>query len=126
MLARDQGILPPHAYDREAYRGYAQSPRLMFPVHERSDRLPAKAIVFGVAVGESHRAYPLAVLKSGKPKFEDEVAGTKLRLEFDVSGEVLRAWAGDEEVPVLRAYWFAWFAFHPETTFFEEPASAGR
>jgi hypothetical protein len=36
------------------------------------------------------------------------------------------AWAEDgagKVLPAIRLYWFAWFAFHPDTAVFEAPAS---
>ena len=63
VLSRDTGR--PRPYGRDPYGGYYVSGGPIFPVESNDDRLPAKAIVFGIFIDGMSKAYP-----------EDEVART--------------------------------------------------
>lgn len=119
VLSRDTGVERPRPYGLDPYVDYYESERLQFPVEHRDDRLHPKAVVFGVEVNGTFKAYleeDLADLGS----IEDEVGGVPIRLEMDDVGLVsaARQDAG-EEISRVRTFWFAWFAFHPETGLYE-------
>lgn len=78
-----------------AYGNYFASPRLMFPVWNRSDaRLAAKEWVWIVEMGDRRKAYPLRVLQK-KRLLNDAIGATAVVLLSDASGAV-RAYARDE------------------------------
>lgn len=103
-------------YAGTAYAGYEQSPETMFPVPVHRAELPKKEWVLGVIVEGRPRAYPLKWLPAGQP-VRDQVRDTPLLVRFDPTAqwtEVRHAETG-EILPSVRAYWFAWQAFYPDT-----------
>jgi hypothetical protein len=103
-------------YDRDPYAWYDQSPDLMFPVRFRALGYHPKEYVLGITLDGEAKAYPVSELARAPERFEDEVGGTAIVVHYDdenVSGEIRDA--DGELLPGVMAYWFAWFAFHPET-----------
>lgn len=109
-------------YGRDPYAHYVESDRLMFPVRFQDARLHPKEQVIGVSLGGEHKAYPFSALsRAGVRTLEDEISGMRVRLEFDPQARSGRVFGADgNELPSLIAFWFAWFAFHPDTAVFEE------
>lgn len=58
VLSRDTGVYPKATYASDPYAGYANSSRVGFGVGPVDDRLPPKALVYGVTVGGASVAYP--------------------------------------------------------------------
>ena len=49
-------------------------------------------------------------------KIDDTLGGVSIRLERDDSGNVnVTNRKTGEEIIEVRGFWFAWYAFHPET-----------
>ena len=105
-------------YRRSPYDPFLASPRLMFPVETRSDRLPAKTAVLGVWVGDTAKAYPLAAFGGPAEEIEDTLAGHRIRLAFDPAPDRLRVVSADEDVRWMYSLWYAWYAFRPQTEVF--------
>ncbi|MBM4409188.1 MAG: DUF3179 domain-containing protein [Chloroflexi bacterium] len=59
----------------QAYGDYFASPDTMFPVWRRSERLPCKAWVFGLRIGDAARAYPVNDLS--RARIANDVIGGK-------------------------------------------------
>ena len=78
---------------------------------------PLKEKIVGVAVGGRFKAYPFAMLPNGKSGITtDEFNGQSVRIEFNAALQT--AFVTDVEgkpIPSATMYWFAWYAFHPET-----------
>lgn len=112
-------------YGRDPYAGYHASPELMFPVAHVDARLPAKQKVLGVQVGSVSKAYPLVQLAASRHA-EDALGATRLRTTYDPQAD--RAEAVDVESgnpwPSVVVYWFAWSAFHPDTTIWQGSGDA--
>lgn len=103
-------------YSELPYGEYEKSSRLMFPVKSNRQDLPTKAWVAGVVVNGAARAYPRDQLPDGRV-VEDTVGGTPLRVQYDrTSRRMTITDAAGTPVPHTPAYWFAWQAFHPDTT----------
>ncbi len=107
-------------YETHPYQRYVDSPNLMFSVNRTDDRLPNKSQVLGVWTPTAAKAYPLSVFSkqanSQEPvRIEDEVGGIPLTLEYRPGPNSLRVISAGEGVNWLYCFWFAWFAFHPET-----------
>ncbi|OGW84187.1 MAG: hypothetical protein A2Z83_03405 [Omnitrophica bacterium GWA2_52_8] len=100
-------------YFRDPYGDYEQNNRIFFPVAHEDSRLSRKAWVVGVIINKQAKAYPLESLL---PEVSDEIAGQKIRIEYDSKSRsaVVRNEQG-EVMPSVQAYWFAWAAFYPET-----------
>lgn len=103
-------------YARSPYPGYEEHDRVHFPVPDRRRELPRKEWVVGIVLKEVASAYPIRVLEQN-PTLEDTVAGVKLQVHYDAASQSVRVVETDstESIPFVKAYWFAWQAFYPET-----------
>lgn len=68
VLDIDTGVYPSWMYRPEedpdsAYYRYRTSPRVMFPVWNRSDQLPQKTQVIGIQIQSAAKAYPLETIR---------------------------------------------------------------
>jgi len=102
-------------YGTDPYGDYYESRRLIFPVDDSDDSLHPKAVVFGIEVNGKYKAYSELDVKSSKV-IEDTVNGVDVKIERDEAGIVtITNLETNERIPHERDFWFAWFAFHPET-----------
>ncbi len=121
VLSKNTGYW--RSYDRDPYSGYAQSNRLYFPVFNKAPKkYHPKEKVLGLVSGTTYKAYPFIELnKRNKEIIIDAVDGKSFAIHWnkkDQSGYVT-----DEAgviVPVVQSYWFAWYAFHPETEVYKQ------
>jgi hypothetical protein len=105
-------------YRRNPYAGYFNNDRLMFPVEPRDDRLPRKARVIGITFDGVTRAYPLnALAEAGR--IEDEIAGQRVVLTHKPEGAHVTV--QPDEAKVIHTFWFAFWAFHPDTQLHGHP-----
>lgn len=116
-------------YTRDPYASYRRRPEALFPVSRTDARLPAKERVLGLRLRGVSRAYPLAQLaRAGR--IEELVSGTAVTIDYDpaVDRAVVTASASGAQLPATTVYWFAWVAFHPDTTVWgtDLPAPASR
>lgn len=103
-------------YETLSYFEYRQSPELMFPVAHKNNQLPAKSMVIGVEWKGAYKAYSFKFLKKQTAPFVDNWNGKKLTIHYNP--EAKSAMVFDENgdlLPAVTLYWFAWYAFHPET-----------
>jgi len=101
-------------YAKDPYTRYQSQRGLWFPVEPTSNRLPAKTLVFGLVVNGVAAAYPLAMLEAGAP-MHDMVGDTAVTIQADTPQTARATDAEGRLLPGIVAYWFAWYAFHPET-----------
>lgn len=108
-LARD--------YQRTPYAGYDKSNSLYFPVANKSDVLHAKEWVLGVEVGGKFKAYPIQELAELKErKLEDQINKQRITLSWDKTVENVEIVdSSGNEVISIQLFWFAWYAFHPDS-----------
>ncbi len=113
VLSRETGYDRPYGVD--PYGNYYSSEGLMFPVEDTDDRLHAKAVVYGIEVNGAHKAYPEDEVLSGDG-FTDSVGGVEIEIRVDENDAVtiVRTDTG-ERIVFERDFWFAWYAFYPET-----------
>jgi len=107
-------------YSKSPYVGYEKSNKIFFPVSSSDQRFHNKEWVLGVNIGESFKAYPFSELKKTTSPVIDSISGHRVEVFFD--RENSSASARDEqgrEMPTVMAYWFAWYAFHPDTEVFQ-------
>ena len=106
-------------YHGTAYAGYLDSPDLVFPVERRDDRLPLKAKVLGVWVGNEARAYPISAFADrGDQPLSEAIADRQFVLKYSPQDDSLRVVEAHEDVRWMYSLWFAWYAFRPETELF--------
>ncbi len=113
VLSQDTGFRRP--YGRDPYGSYYEDSFLFFQVENKDDRIHPKTVVFGIQVNDVYKAYKEDDLKALKV-IEDTVGGVKIRVERDDAGivKITNLDTGGEIVKE-RDFWFAWYAFHPDT-----------
>ena len=107
-------------YDRSPYMGYDDSSLLFFPVSAIDDRYHPKELVIGLEIDGGFRAYPFAELRKSPAIFTDEFKGQRVQVLFQAehaSGRILDS--NGKQIPTVTAFWFAWYAFHPETEVYQ-------
>jgi len=125
----DSRVLSPRTgherdYSRNPYAGYATSSTVMFPVGHQDQRYPAKSWVLGVELDGQYRAYPFAELERRAGPLQDRFAGHQLTIDYDRESRNARLLDADgSQLPTLTAYWFAWSAFHPQTSVYRADGS---
>lgn len=119
VLSTDTGFN--RDYTRSPYGNYDNNTETYFPVNAQSRQYHPKERVMGITINGKHKAYPFAELaKLGTTRFQDQFQGQQLTLEIDVpnrDGKVLDA--NGKPVDLVNGFWFAWYAFHPDTTVFK-------
>jgi hypothetical protein len=117
-------LIPPdpahHDYNESPYATYAEKDGGPFPVEARDRRFHAKELVVGVVVGGKPRAYLASLVSANGSRIEDEIDGKKIVVAYDSARGVFE-WEVPAGVPVTESYWFAWKAFHPDTTIWKDP-----
>ncbi len=119
VLSQDTGFR--RAYGRDPYGSYYEDSFVFFPVENSDDRVHPKTVIFGVTVNGVHKAYREDDLKELKA-IEDTVDGASIRIEREDSGivRITNSETG-EEIVKERDFWFAWYAFHPDTQLYTKP-----
>jgi len=117
VLSRDTGFS--RNYGRDPYGSYYEDSYLMFPVEHDDQRIHPKTVIFGIEVKGVYKAYKEQDLTQ-KGTFEDSVAGVTVRISRDAAGIVTFTELGSgREIVKERDFWFAWYAFHPDTLLYE-------
>lgn len=113
VLSQDTGFSRP--YGNDPYGSYYEDSFLLFPVDEQDDRIHPKTVVFGIQVNGIYKAYKEDDLKELRA-IEDTVNGVRIKVEREDAGivKIINVETGDEIVKE-RDFWFAWYAFHPDT-----------
>lgn len=108
-------------YEREylsdPYFIYSVTSEAHLPGLDRDKRLGFKDWVYGVVLNGDSRAYPLSELVKSRLPVNDRVGGVDLQIDYTRLEKTVRI--SDPQgnpVPGVQCYWFAWSAFHPETS----------
>ena len=70
-------------------------------------------------------AYPFIELdKQGKSRFSDTINGSRFDFDWDTVNRSVTITDGQgRAVAGIQGFWFAWFAFHPDTRVFKAGGS---
>jgi len=118
VLSQDTGYV--RAYGRDPYGNYYENTFLFSPVDARDDRIHPKTVVFGIEVDGVFKAYQEDDLKDLKT-IDDTVNDVPIRLERDDAGIVkITNQDTGAEIVKERNFWFAWYAFHPDTELYTQ------
>ena len=102
-------------YGRDPYGSYYEDSYLLFPVEEEDERIHPKTVIFGIEVNGVYKAYREDDLKE-LGAIKDTVGDVRVKVERDDAGIVkITNLETEEEIVKERDFWFAWYAFHPET-----------
>ena len=118
VLSQDTGFS--RNYGNDPYGNYYEDSFLIFPVENSDNRIHPKTVIFGVEVNGVFKAYEEDVLIE-LGVIEDVVGGVNIKVERDVAGivKITNVDTG-EEIVKERDFWFAWYAFHPDTELYME------
>ncbi len=105
-------------YGRSPYQGYAQSEELSFPVRlDRRYHPKMPTIGLRRAKGPA-RAYPAVELVRAGGRVVERFDGAPVVVVYDPDRQVFDVEAPDG-IEVVEGYWFAWMAFHPQSSVFQ-------
>lgn len=108
-------------YSIDPYPGYENSSTLYFPVSSENNEYHPKEMVIGININGKSKAYPFSELeKTGKKSIKDNLNGNILEIRYDADSKSAEIF--DAEGNVLSGitnFWFAWYAFNPDTAVFE-------
>jgi hypothetical protein len=112
VLSQETGFN--RAYGTDPYGSYYEDSFLIFSVNEEDDRIHSKTVIFGIEVDGIYKAYREIDLEETS-KIEDAVNGVDIIVERSNEGIVTIFDDKGNEIVKERDFWFAWYAFHPET-----------
>jgi hypothetical protein len=117
VLSQDTGHSRPYGVD--PYGSYYVSDFVLFPVENTDDRVSPKTLIFGIEVDGVFKAYKEEDLEE-LGTIEDTVGDTRIRLDREESGAVMVTnLETGERIVKERSFWFAWYAFHPDTGLYQ-------
>jgi hypothetical protein len=118
VLSQQTGYV--RQYGVDPYGSYYEDSFLIFPVENSDNRIHAKTVIFGINVNGVYKAYQEKdLIELGK--INDVVNGVNILVERDDVGIVkITDVDNNEEIVKERDFWFAWYAFHPETLLYEQ------
>jgi hypothetical protein len=106
-------------YNVDPYPNYSRDGRIFFPVKYSSTLYGRKAVVMGLEINGEFKVYPFDELKKASPRFTDSFQGERFDVLYDEKNKTAKIIdAHDREIPTIMAFWFAWYAFHPESDVF--------
>ncbi|MCK5433335.1 MAG: DUF3179 domain-containing protein [Gammaproteobacteria bacterium] len=109
-------------YSKSPYADYLKSPQLMFPVTTVSRRYHPKEEVLGIEIGSQFKVYPFIELEKSPAKFSETVNGLLIIIQYDsINRSASITDQKGKQLPSVRTFWFAWYAFHPETEVYVAP-----
>lgn len=107
-------------YNRSVYGDYHKGSSLLFPVSDKNRIYHAKALVLGVQFGSTSKAYPLIELAHSDTPVRDRIGTVDIEVRYETESQSARAYdSTGKEVTATQMYWFAWYAFHPETEIYQ-------
>ena len=107
-------------YNRNPYQGYERAAGVYFPIKFRSQKYHPKERVLGLEFDGKYKAYPFAEMSKKSGRFTDQFAGREVTVEYKESESSARIFDDKgKEIPTLNSFWFAWYAFHPDTEVFK-------
>jgi hypothetical protein len=107
-------------YDVHPYGEYDINRALYFPVSNTNARYHPKERVVGLTLGNKAKAYPFSELaKQRQTRFNDVFAGQTLTIDYNAASQSAVIYdAQHRPLPATTLFWFAWYAFHPDTEVF--------
>ena len=106
-------------YDRDPYSGYEKSDQLMFGVKIQNRKFHPKEWLIGLKLGDKAKAYPFLELEMAELPLKDELTSVPVSINYDRNSKTAVILdKNGKELPSVVGFWFAWYAFHPETDVF--------
>ncbi len=108
-------------YQRSPYGNYTSNNDIYFPVSHRSRRYHPKERVIGIEVNGKFRAYPFSELGKTNGRITERFNGVPVSLIFDKANGSGNAKSNGKPLQQMTVFWFAWYAFHPDTSIYTSP-----
>ena len=117
VLSQDTGMS--RRYGNDPYGNYYEDSFLIFPVDNENNIIHAKTPVLGIEINGKYKAYQEDQIKEQKT-ITDSFQNINIKLEAKDDGtiSIINTNTG-EEITRERDFWFAWYAFHPDTELYE-------
>lgn len=113
-LVLSQDIGSRRDYSKNPYPGYDNILRVWFPVAAENNRFPSKKWVTGIEHHGEFLAVPKEEFKRiGEKKYI--LGGEEIIIRYDLALDIIQAFAGEKQLKAFDTYWFAWYAYHPDT-----------
>lgn len=116
VLSQDTGSV--RNYGRNPYGDYYTNESVSFGASFSDTRLHPKALVHGIEIDGSYKAYHDEVLKSSSGLVEDTFAGKNIVITITDSGEIVFE-ADGKQISSIPGFWFSWLAVHPSTALYK-------
>jgi len=115
VLSQNTGIS--RNYGTDPYGSYYEDSYLLFTPEETDNRIHPKTVIFGIELDGKYKAYKEDdLIELGTIK--DEIFGVEIKRKKSGIIEITNLDTG-EEIVKERDFWFAWYAFHPDTGLWE-------
>jgi hypothetical protein len=111
-------------FGTDATARYDQTQSVMLPVTTLDNRMPPKDRVLGLSINGASVAFPFNSLDSAKPPLTATVGGTLVTIAYDAASRTAGAVIDGKHAAAYTGFWFAWAAFHPETSIWKNDAGA--
>lgn len=117
VLSQQTGFDKP--YDRDPYLRYYTNNELIYNVAITNDKIPPKEVIIGVVIENRSKAYRESdLLRLGT--IQDSIAKVPIRITRDDAGTITISNRNTgEAIPKIRAFWFAWIQYYPESQVYE-------
>jgi hypothetical protein len=122
VLSMRTGYMRP--YGKNPYKDYIASKHLYFPVYKKApETYHPKERVLGLEISGTFKAYPFIELnKLGKENFTDIVHKQSVTIHWNEKHQTgTISDKNNKPLVVVQSFWFAWFAFHPDTLVYKTP-----
>lgn len=120
VLSRETGFI--RDYSRNLYENYKLDRRIWFPVENQSNQYHPKEMILGLEINGQFKAYPFSEISKvkAKTKTNDQLAGRDFSIHYDQQYQTAQVFdIKGKEIPSVITFWFAWYAFHPETLIYQ-------
>ncbi|MFB3786802.1 MAG: DUF3179 domain-containing protein [bacterium] len=104
-------------YDKKYHAEYFAQPGLYYPVDQTKNLFDLKEPVLGIRVGTAGKAYPFRRFETQANPIQDSLNGIPITIERLEDGQVIVEHG--EGAEVVHSFWFAWYAFDPETAVYD-------
>jgi len=120
VLSKNTGFS--RAYGTDPYTDYYEREEILFPVKNTQSKydLRTKTIIIGLTINNESRAYTEFDLLTQR-NITDTLGGETIELIKEPDGfmKITNKQTGST-IPWEKDFWFAWLAFHPDTTVYQK------
>lgn len=107
-------------YDTNPYEGYHLDRKIWFPVEQQNDSYHPKELILGIELNGQTKCYAFSELSTMPDTFKDTIAEQAITIRYDKQHKTASIVDLDNQtIPTVITFWFAWYAFHPDTLIFK-------